>query len=87
LNGANHRIARRAGQPNPDFAFDQARAADYLTRALQKDGDYANTHVDLGEALARMGRVEESAQILERGAAAWPFSRDIQNRWYCDFRP
>jgi hypothetical protein len=57
---------------------DNDRAADYLTRALQKGGDYASTYVDLGEALARTGRVEESAKILQKGAAVWPFSRDIQ---------
>jgi tetratricopeptide (TPR) repeat protein len=57
---------------------DDAKAVDYLTKALQKGGDYATTYVDLGEALARLGRVEESARILEKGTAVWPFSRDIQ---------
>ena len=57
---------------------DNAKAVDYLTLALKKGGDYAATYVDLGEALARMGRVEESAQILEKGTTVWPFSRDIQ---------
>jgi predicted Zn-dependent protease len=57
---------------------EDAKAVDYLTRALQKGGDYAATYVDLGEALARVGRVEESAQILEKGAGVWPFSKDIQ---------
>ena len=57
---------------------DHAHAIDYLTKALEKGGDYANTYVDLGEALAESGRGEESIQVLEKGAAAWPFSRDIQ---------
>ena len=57
---------------------DNTRAVDYLTRALQKGGDYATTYVDLGEALARLGRVEESSHILEKGSAVWPFARDIQ---------
>jgi Flp pilus assembly protein TadD len=57
---------------------DNTKAVDYLTEALQKGGDYAGTYVDLGEALARLGRVEESAQTLEKGAAVWPFSPDIQ---------
>jgi hypothetical protein len=57
---------------------DDAQAVGYLTRALQKGGDYDTTYVDLGEALAHLGRVEESAQILEKGAAVWPFSKDIQ---------
>jgi hypothetical protein len=55
-----------------------AKAVEYLTKALEKGGDYASTYADLGEALAEMGRVEESARILEKGAAKWPFSRDIQ---------
>jgi tetratricopeptide (TPR) repeat protein len=49
-----------------------------LTGALQKGADYASTYVELSEALARAGRVEESAKILEQGAAAWPFSAEIQ---------
>jgi len=53
-------------------------AVEYLTKALQKGGDNANTYADLGEALAEAGRVEESARILEKGASVWPFSRDIQ---------
>jgi hypothetical protein len=57
---------------------DFPKAVDYLTKALGKGGDFASTYVDLGEALARLGRVDESAQILEKGAAAWPFSPDIQ---------
>jgi predicted Zn-dependent protease len=57
---------------------DDAKAVDYLTKALRKGGDYATTYVDLGEALARLGRVEESARILEKGTAVWPFARDIQ---------
>lgn len=57
---------------------DNAKAVEYLTQAMQKGGDYATTYADLGEALAQMGRVQESARILEEGAALWPFSRDIQ---------
>jgi tetratricopeptide (TPR) repeat protein len=55
-----------------------AKAAEYLTRALQNGADFAATYVDLGEALARLGRVGESAKVLEQGVAAWPFSADIQ---------
>jgi len=57
---------------------DNAAAVDYLTRALQRGGDYASTYADLGEALARLGRIEESAQILEKGTTVWPFARDIR---------
>lgn len=55
-----------------------AQSVDYLNRALQKGGNYDTTYVDLGEALAHLGRVDESARILEKGAAVWPFSKDIQ---------
>jgi hypothetical protein len=57
---------------------DNAQAIDYLTRALAKGGDYASTYVDLGEALAETGQVQQSAELLEKGASVWPFSRDIQ---------
>jgi hypothetical protein len=57
---------------------DEAKAVEYLTRALQKGANYVATYIDLGEALARLGRVEESAEVLERGVAAWPFSSEIQ---------
>ena len=57
---------------------DEAKAVEYLTRALQKGANYVATYIDLGEALARVGRVEESAEVLERGVAAWPFSSEIQ---------
>jgi hypothetical protein len=60
------------------FDNDEAKAVEYLTRALQKGADYASTYVDLSEALAHLGRVEESAKILEQGVATWPFSAEIQ---------
>jgi len=57
---------------------DDAKAVEYLTRALQKGANYEATYIDLGEALAHLGRVEESAKILEQGVATWPFSPEIQ---------
>jgi hypothetical protein len=57
---------------------EDAKAVEYLTRALTNGADSAFTYIDLGEALARLGRVEESAKVLEQGVAAWPFSADIQ---------
>lgn len=57
---------------------DDAKAVEYLTRALQNGADYADTYIDLGEALAHMGRVEESAKVLQQGVAVWPFSPEIQ---------
>jgi tetratricopeptide (TPR) repeat protein len=57
---------------------DDAKGVEYLTRALQNGADFEATYIDLGEALARLGRLEESAKILEQGVAVWPFSADIQ---------
>jgi hypothetical protein len=57
---------------------DHAKAVQYLTRALEKGADYDSTFLDLSEALAKMGQIEESAKVLEQGVAAWPFSPEIQ---------
>jgi hypothetical protein len=53
------------------------QAMQYLTRAVEKGADYESTYLDLSEALTRLGRVEESAKVLEQGVAAWPFSADL----------
>ena len=53
-------------------------AVEYLKRALQNGSNFEATYIDLGEALAHLGQVEESAKVLEQGVAAWPFSADIQ---------
>jgi hypothetical protein len=60
------------------FDKDNAKAVEYLTRALERGADYDTTYLDLSEALARMGRVEESAKVLEQGVATWPFSADLR---------
>jgi hypothetical protein len=57
---------------------DDAKGVEYLTHALQNGANFEATYIDLGEALARLGRVEESAKILEQGVAVWPFSAEIQ---------
>jgi len=57
---------------------EDAKAVEYLTRALEKGANFEATYIDLGEALARLERVEESAKVLEEGVAIWPFSADIQ---------
>ena len=54
------------------------KAVEYLTRAIERGADYDTTYLDLGEALSKMGRVEASADVLERGVATWPFSADLQ---------
>jgi len=53
------------------------QAVQDLTRAVEKGADYESTYLDLSEALTRLGRVEESAKVLEQGVAAWPFSADL----------
>jgi hypothetical protein len=57
---------------------DYDKAVQYLTRAIERGADYDTTYLDLGEALSKMGRVEGSAEVLERGVATWPFSADLQ---------
>jgi len=57
---------------------DYEGAVQYLTRAIERGADYDTTYLDLGEALSMMGRADESAKILERGVATWPFSADLQ---------
>jgi len=53
-------------------------AVEFLKRALQNGSNFEATYIDLGEALAHLGQVEESAKVLEQGVAAWPFAADIQ---------
>ena len=79
---------RKTSPDNPDVLAalgskaiqekDDARAVDYLTRALQGGADRVTTYIDLSEALAHLGRLAESAKILEQGVTAWPFSPDLQ---------
>jgi hypothetical protein len=57
---------------------DDAKAVEYLTRAVQKGAHNVIAYYDLGEALARLGRVEEAAKVLEQGVAAFPFRPEIQ---------
>ncbi len=57
---------------------DNANAVEYLTRALARGAEYDTTYLDLSEALARLGRDDESTKVLEQGVAAWPFSADLQ---------
>jgi cytochrome c553 len=57
---------------------DNAKAAGFLSRALEGGAEYPTVFISLGEALARAGRVEESARILERGVDAWPHTAILQ---------
>jgi hypothetical protein len=53
---------------------DSARAAEQLSRALERGAEYATTYLHLSEALTRTGRTEEAAKVLEDGVTAWPYA-------------
>jgi len=57
---------------------DNAKAIQYLARALEKGGDLDTTFLDLSQALIKTGRGAEAAEVLERGVSTWPFSADLQ---------
>ncbi len=57
---------------------EHATAVEYLTRAIENGAEYETTYLDLSQALAGMGRMEESAKVLEQGVSAWPFSAHMQ---------
>jgi len=57
---------------------DDAKAVEYLTRALQKGVHNVAAYIDLSDALAHMGRVEDSAKVLEQAVAVWPFRQQIK---------
>ncbi len=57
---------------------DSARAADLLSRALERGAEDPTTYLQLSEALTRAGRVEEAAKVLEQGVAVWPYSARLQ---------
>jgi tetratricopeptide (TPR) repeat protein len=57
---------------------DYPRAADYLSRALERGSEDTTTFLYLGEALSRTGRVEEAVKVLEQGTVAYPYAPTIQ---------
>ena len=57
---------------------DYSRATDYLSRALAAGQEYPLTYVYLGQALSEDGRLQEAAQVLERGTVIWPYAAQIQ---------
>lgn len=58
-------------------ASDHVRAIDLLERAIRAGSVAAATHEDLSEALARAGRLEESAAVLEKGIALAPYTQTL----------
>jgi tetratricopeptide (TPR) repeat protein len=55
-----------------------ADAVALLERAEQKGAAGSATRIDLGQALARAGRIGDSAAALERAAADYPYSMEIR---------
>ena len=59
---------------------DNAKAADYFSRALKQGSEEPITFLNLATALGNMGRTEEAQVILERGVAAYPYSGPLVAR-------
>lgn len=55
-------------------AQDYSRAIAHLQAALARGSKSSTTYEDLGEALGRAGRTEESAQILQQGIQVSPYT-------------
>ncbi len=53
-------------------------AIEYLTEAVEAGSQPPSTYEDLAELLVQSGREEESAAVLLRGAAAWPFNSRLR---------
>ena len=59
---------------------DNAKAADYFSRALKQGSEEPITFLNLATALGNMGRAEEAQVVLERGVAAYPYSGPLVAR-------
>lgn len=59
---------------------DNAKAADYFSRALKQGAEAPITFLNLATALGNMGRAEEAQVVLERGVAAYPYSGPLVAR-------
>jgi hypothetical protein len=53
---------------------DNAKAADYFSRALKLGSEEPTTFLDLAIALNNLGRAHEAEAVLQRGIAAYPYS-------------
>ncbi|MDE3166234.1 MAG: hypothetical protein KGN36_10535, partial [Acidobacteriota bacterium] len=60
------------------LAEGSADAIAYLARAEQKGAPGAATYVDLAQALAQAGRMDESAAALARGERLFPYSATLR---------
>jgi Tetratricopeptide repeat len=52
---------------------DNAKAADYFSRALKLGSEDPTTYLNLATALENLGRHQEAESVLERGVAAYPY--------------
>jgi hypothetical protein len=53
---------------------DYARAEEYFARALKQGSEEPTTFLNLATALQGQGRAKDAEAVLERGAAAYPYS-------------
>jgi len=54
------------------------RAADYLSRALERGGEEPTTFLYLGQALSRNGQDVEALGVFERGVSAYPYDLPLR---------
>jgi hypothetical protein len=57
---------------------DYPRAADFLSRAIERGGEEPTTYFYLGQALSRSGRDSEALRVFERGVAAYPYDLPLR---------
>lgn len=60
------------------LAVDAADAIRLLLKAEEKGAPGATTYLDLADAFARQGRYDEAVSVLERGLAAFPYSKAVR---------
>ena len=64
---------------------DNAKAADYFSRALKLGSENSATYLNLATALHNMGQYREAESVLERGIAAYPNSGQLVARLAIDY--
>ncbi len=92
LLGAYQQLLSEASQKLPDdplvlsalgrrsFLRGEPAAIEFMQRAVDTGTPGPTTYLDLGEALDRVGRLADSAGVLERGVAIYPYSMDLRKR-------
>jgi tetratricopeptide (TPR) repeat protein len=64
---------------------ENAKPADYFSRALKLGSEDSATYFNLATALHNMGRSQEAESVLERGIAAYPNSGQLVARLAIDY--